>query len=116
MRVVIAGSRTFYYMYRLEESIKKSGLDITEVVCGMARGVDELGYRWAREHDIPIKEFPADWNRYGKAAGPIRNKEMAEYSDAAIVLMYPDSRGSANMVLCMHELNKPSFVVYLSDE
>lgn len=48
----------------------------THVLSGCAKGADALGIQWANEHGIPIMRFPADWDTYGKAAGPIRNKEM----------------------------------------
>jgi hypothetical protein len=44
---------------------------------------------------VPVKQFPADWNKYGKAAGPIRNAQMAKYADA--VILFPGGRGTANM-------------------
>lgn len=116
MKCIIAGSRKFHYMYKLEEVILKSGFDITEVVCGLSRGVDELGWIWATANNIPIKEFPAEWGKYGRAAGPIRNEQMAEYGDALICLMYEDSRGSANMVKCMRDLGKPYYVEILTRE
>ncbi len=115
-KIIIAGSRDYNYMFKLEELIEESGFEITEVVCGMARGVDELGFRWATLHNIPIKEFPADWNQYGKKAGPIRNKAMSEYADAAIILCYDDSKGSLNMEQCMLETNKPYYMSILSRE
>ena len=59
-----------------------------ELVCGMATGPDLIAKNWAekvwqqgknKEFKILIKEFPADWEKYGKAAGAIRNKEMGDY-------------------------------------
>lgn len=107
MRVIIAGSRLITYMQPVEELIEESGYDITEVVCGMARGVDESGCRWATLHNIPIKEFPALWDKHGKRAGYLRNKEMGEYADALILLRYEDSKGSIHMQNIMEELGKP---------
>lgn len=74
-----------------------SGFDITEVVCGMARGIDTCGMKWAEARNIPVKRFPADWKRHGKASGPIRNEEMARYADALILVWLGNSRGSADM-------------------
>jgi hypothetical protein len=116
MIVVIAGSREYTYAFRLEKAIADSGFEITEVVSGCARGVDHMGEVWAAKHGIPITKFPADWDKHGKAAGPIRNEQMSEYADALILLMYPDSRGSANMLKCMQKLNKPYHVELLSYE
>lgn len=61
-------------------------------------GVDTLGKEWARLHEIPVKFFYADWNTHGKAAGPIRNEEMASYADALILVWDGKSRGSGDML------------------
>lgn len=57
--------------------------DIT-VVSGKARGADTLGEQYAKEHGYSIQYFPADWERYGKAAGYLRNTEMAKNADALV--------------------------------
>ena len=72
-----------------------ANLAITEVVSGMARGADIFGFRWARSHNIPIAEHPALWAKNGPAAGPIRNRKMAENADA--VVLFPGGRGTQNM-------------------
>ena len=78
-----------------------------EIICGMCRGADTLGERFAKENGYPIKYFPADWNKYGKAAGVIRNEEMAKYAaeyededDEGILVAFWDgkSRGTKNMI------------------
>ena len=71
---------------------------ITEVVSGCAKGADTFGEEWADDQRLPVKKFPAEWDKYGRAAGPIRNKQMAEYSDQLIAFLYPNSRGTANMI------------------
>lgn len=115
MKVVIAGCRysdveakiIFSDYSLLIDTIEKSGLNITEVVCGMAIGVDRMGEQWGRRYNIPIKEMPADWNTYGKGAGPIRNRAMAEYADAAIILWDGKSEGTRNMINEMIRVKKP---------
>jgi hypothetical protein len=97
MKVIIAGSRDCEDYPSLLAAIRLSMFDITEVVSGHARGVDQMGERWAEEHGIPVKLFPAEWGKYGKSAGPKRNLQMAEYSDAAILLWDGMSRGTRSM-------------------
>ena len=103
MKVIIAGPRDFSDANELELAIadaRKEGIEITEVVCGKARGVDTLGEEWAKRSGIPVKPFPADWNKHGKAAGHVRNGEMARYGEALIALSYVSpSRGTFNMIL-----------------
>lgn len=115
MKVIIAGCRysdvenkiIFSDYQLLIETIKKSGLDITEVVCGMAIGTDRMGEQWALANNIAIKEMPADWHTHGKAAGPIRNRAMAEYADGAIILWDGKSEGTRNMINEMIKFKKP---------
>lgn len=117
MKLIIAGSRD------LHPSTKEIGahveafmavhpeFEITEVVSGMARGVDLAGVDWAKHCGIPVKPFPvtsADWKFYGKSAGRRRNRMMAEYADAALVYWDGKSRGSKHMHETMQELNKIS--------
>ena len=95
----------------IEKAVKESGFDVTEVVCGMAKGADRLGKMWAEWYGKATSDWFPNWAKYGKAAGPIRNKQMAEYADAAIVFIWDGSRGSADMIKQMADLNKPCFVV-----
>lgn len=102
MKVIIAGGRDVYdydfVKQAIEEGIASLGITVTEVVSGKAPGVDTLGEQWAEENGIPIKDFPADWNRLGKAAGPIRNGEMAKYGEVLICVPAPASKGSIDMI------------------
>jgi hypothetical protein len=98
VRVIIAGSRTITDMSEVLIAIHDSGFAITEVVCGGATGVDNCGRFWAASHNIPVKMFPAQWDKHGPAAGPIRNRTMAENADALILVWDGRSRGSRNML------------------
>lgn len=98
MKTVVCGGRDYVLsvdgLFHLD--LIRLHLPITELVCGKARGIDTSARRWAEFNGIPIKDFPADWDRHGKAAGYIRNAEMAEYADAVVAL--PGGRGTDNMV------------------
>ena len=110
MKVIIAGSRTCNNPEVLIASISEANIHITEVVCGEASGADKLGKEWAEKNNITVTSFPADWGKYGKAAGPIRNKEMAKYADSLIAIWDGSSRGTKNMINEMNKLNKFVFV------
>lgn len=118
MKVIIAGTRykdkankiPFDDFKLIVEAVERSGFEITEVVCGMAIGVDKLGEQWAIANNIPVKEMPANWNAHGKAAGPIRNRQMAEYADAAVIVWDGVSDGSRNMINEMIRKKKPYYV------
>jgi hypothetical protein len=98
MKTIIAGSRDIIDLDVVERAIRDSGVDITEVVCGCAKGVDELGLIWGTNRDIPVKRFPAQWHEFGKQAGPQRNIEMARYGDALIAVWDGKSKGTAHMI------------------
>lgn len=85
-------------MRELVAAINKCEWEITQVVCGMARGADMLGLRWANRMQIPVVRFPANWDLYGKSAGYRRNVQMAENADALIALWDGKSRGTGHMV------------------
>lgn len=80
---------------------------IGEVVSGCARGADSLGERWAEDNGVLVKRFPANWERFGRAAGMYRNAEMADYASGGIILWDGDSRGTLDMIDKLRRLRKP---------
>ena len=110
--IMIVGTRT-YEDYKAFKSKVDEWLnynvnlneDIIEIVSGGARGVDSLAERLANEENFLKKIFPADWNKFGKSAGPIRNRQMVEYikEKDGVCLIFWDgqSRGTKNDIdLC----------------
>jgi len=93
LKMIIAGGRD--YRFTDHDRAWLDSLPIGEVVSGGASGSDAEGEEWARSRGIPIRVFNADWNTYGRAAGPIRNRDMAQYADA--VALFPGGRGTASM-------------------
>ncbi|MDB2496377.1 SLOG family protein [Verrucomicrobiales bacterium] len=93
LSTIIAGGRD--YQPTEDDLARLNDLPIREVVSGGSTGVDQAGEEWAGNRGIPVKKFPADWKRYGRGAGPRRNREMAEYADALVLL--PGGRGTAAM-------------------
>ncbi len=121
MKVVIAGTRykdndnkvPFDDYGLVLRSIERSGFDVTEVVCGLAIGVDKLGEQYALTHDkaiIYMPVTPQEWNKYGKAAGPMRNRRMAEYCDCAVIIWDGISPGTRNMIDEMIRVGKPYYL------
>jgi len=110
MKVIIAGGRKFYaYRSDITKAILDSGFHVTEIVSGGATGIDGCGEAYARNDNIPLTLFPANWEVYGDAAGPIRNKQMAEYADALIA--FRGGSGTENMIEQMQKLGKPVYKV-----
>ena len=81
--IIVAGCRNFDN-YKLLSDALDSQLRIydysVEIISGTCRGADQLGEQYAKRNGICCKRFPADWKQFGKAAGPIRNRKMAEYA------------------------------------
>ena len=118
MRVIIAGSRSCKDLATVEAAIAASGFEISEVICGMAPGVDQLGFTWAKLRNIPVLEMPAAWEdltaprarirtdrfgrRYNSNAGNVRNCQMAlkaaEVQGGLIAVWDEKSYGTANMI------------------
>lgn len=93
MKVIIAGGRKYILNNRDWQML--ATLDITEVVSGYASGADRGGEAYATANNIPIKHFRAHREKYQRASGPIRNREMAQYADALV--LFPGGRGTASM-------------------
>lgn len=115
MKLIIAGGRDLKPSYQfILSAINMLGIsNISEIVCGGAQGVDSEGEHFASHMDLPVKYFPADWDKYGKAAGPIRNGQMANYADALLLIWDGDSKGSKNMRYSMADKEKPIYEIIL---
>lgn len=113
MKVIIAGGRDFTNLMKLIETVQlwiKERGPITEVVSGGARGADRTGEAWARRNGVEIKRMPAEWDKYKNAAGPIRNRQMAEYADGLIAFWDGESHGTKNMIAEATKLKLPVVV------
>jgi hypothetical protein len=111
LKVIIAGTRTFADYELLKTTMNDLKLDIEEVVCGEATGADALGKQWAEENKLDVMSFPADWKRYGRKAGYVRNQQMAYYADALVAFWDGKSKGTKMMIRIMSSSQKPYFVI-----
>ena len=110
MKLIIAGSRDISLsISELETFLCKVPAKPDEIVSGCCKGVDKSAINYANHHGIPLKEFPANWDIFGRGAGPIRNVEMAEYADALLLIWDGKSRGSLNMKKTMDNKGKPVY-------
>jgi hypothetical protein len=83
------------YLYRILDQLKPV---ITKIVHGDAQGADSWAKLWAIRNNIEQKPYPANWDKYDLAAGPIRNTEMLYDSNPDIVLAFPGNAGTGNMI------------------
>lgn len=102
--IIVCGGRHFENYALLCKLLAENwGNDIEEIVSGHCEGADMLGEKWAKEHELSCKIFPAEWKRYGKKAGPMRNKQMVDYIDgfskkAVVAFTSPNSVGTRNTI------------------
>lgn len=100
MKIIIAGCRDFnnYVLLKSKLDFYFKNVEVTEIVSGAARGADTLGELYAKENNISVKQFPAQWDLYGRSAGFRRNEEMAKYADALVAFWDYESRGTKDMI------------------
>lgn len=101
MRVLICGGRNWKDKAMIVAELK--ALNRVEVVIeGECRGADRLGKSAAIQLNIPVLPCPADWTKYGKSAGSIRNRQMLNEGKPDLVLAFHDnideSKGTRNMM------------------
>ena len=117
-RVAIAGCRNFN---DYEKAKKYINICISNIktrynlifLSGGCQGADSLGERYAQENGYKVELYPADWVKFGKSAGPKRNKEMAQAADFVICFWDNKSPGTKSMIEYTKKLNKPLKIIYI---
>lgn len=111
-RVVIAGCRYYHnygeakpYIDFCLSNIRKENEII--IVSGCASGADTIGERYAKENRFKVEKYPANWETFGKSAGPRRNRQMAEIADCVICFWDEKSKGTKSMIDYARKYNKP---------
>lgn len=103
MRTIIAGSREGVTMKDLEEALSRIHWRPSVVISGGARGADRLGVTWAVKNRVPYEMYHAQWALHGRAAGFIRNVDMAGAADALIAIWDGVSPGTRHMIKTARE-------------
>lgn len=121
MRVLVCGSRHFKDPVLMDKVLSKVFDETCVLIQGMAKGADLLAFKWLYTKYPDLWQhmndaYPANWKKYGKAAGPIRNKQMLEEGkpDLVIAFLAPDSRGTANMISQAETMGVPVEVIHVS--
>lgn len=119
MKIIVAGGRDVADYNIVRQAVIDSGYwklygKSIEVVCGMARGVDLLGYEFAKRNGLKVHEFRPDWDGLGKAAGHIRNAEMGAFAKAhegrLLAVWDGSSKGTAGMVAWARKNSLQGFI------
>jgi hypothetical protein len=101
IRVLVCGGRTLddYGLIDWGLSVVQQKVGtIVEIINGGADGADKLARDWARNHNVPVRTFHAKWHAFGKAAGPMRNKEMLLVGNPDLVVAFPGGKGTESMI------------------
>jgi hypothetical protein len=101
MKLIVAGGRDFDYFETLSIELDYLRGLLTEevtIVSGTAKGADSMGEKYAEQEALDVVKFPAYWNKHGRAAGYIRNSEMADYSDILLAFWDGESKGTKHMI------------------
>ena len=111
-RVVVAGSREYLNYTEAEKFIDACISKIKNeyeliFISGGCRGADKLGERYAKEHNFKIEYYLAEWDKYGKKAGIMRNEIMAKRGDFVICFWDGKSKGTKSMIRYAEENQKP---------
>jgi predicted Rossmann-fold nucleotide-binding protein len=106
MKLIIAGGRHQHLRQMDYDHLKK--LDkVSLIISGGAKGIDSDAKEWAIKQGIPVKTVEAQWQTYGKMAGPLRNKIMAEMADALAI--FPGGKGTESM---FKEAEKRNLIIF----
>lgn len=104
-RVLVCGGRDFADRPLMSRTLSRfrpdnAASDVSNhiLILGGARGADRLAEEWADTWGLRKRIYPADWERHGKAAGPIRNQRMIDEGKPDLVIAFPGGRGTADMV------------------
>lgn len=118
MKLLVAGSRditdALFIRQHIALHIQRRGFpENIELISGMARGVDTIAANFAQDCNLILHKFPADWDKHGRSAGYIRNKEMGECADELLAFWDGKSNGTKNMIDIMRILKKKTTIIYV---
>jgi len=111
MKVIIAGSRSLTGTDLISQAMIESNFKITEVVSGMARGIDQTAAQYAKKLNIPVKEFPMASELASSVTANWDLSRMANYADALIVVWDGHSKGTLNMMKAAKARAMPIYCV-----
>lgn len=111
-KVLVCGGRDYQnrdILFRILDA-SHAGQPIDFIIHGAARGADTLAQEWADDRGVACLQFPADWKKDGKAAGPIRNRRML-LEEPDLLIAFPGGRGTADMKKQARKANVPTVTV-----
>lgn len=107
-RIIVCGGRNYNDFIQIDRCLSSlhEKVGIQEIIEGGATGADRMAGSWSKAHGIKVTVMPANWKKYGKSAGAIRNKEMLDMKPDGVVA-FPGGIGTANMVSIARKAGVP---------
>lgn len=112
MKLAIVGSRDFNNYDLFKQWTVKLFRHHMEIISGGARGADTLAKKYSKDYFCPYTEFPADWDKYGKSAGFIRNQLIVDNCDMVLAFWDGKSKGTQDTINKAKKAKKPTLIVY----
>lgn len=112
MKLAVVGSRSFCNEVLLEKTLESYKGKIKVVVSGGAKGADAMAESWAKKNSVETLVFKPDWQKYGKGAGPVRNRDIIANCDHCVAFWDGKSKGTKSSIDLCKKLNKTITVVY----
>lgn len=92
-RVLVCGGRDYKDFATVRAWLDP--MPISVVIEGGASGADLMARNWAVQNGVPVETFDAEWEKHGRAAGPIRNRRMLEEGKPDVIVAFPGGRGTS---------------------
>lgn len=120
MRLAIVGSRNFNDYKAFRRGVRRAFLqwglyyeDVDFLISGGCSGTDQMAEQWTKDHGLFIEVFLPDWNKYGKAAGPLRNSKIIDRATHVIAFPSKHGRGTQDSIRKSRIKGIPVYVEYV---
>jgi len=113
IRILVCGGRDYIDERKVFAVLHDYKGKVSVLIHGCAKGADTIAGTWALINNVEVLRFKADWDRFGKAAGPKRNKRMLDEGHPDLVIAFPGGAGTTNMITQAHAANVQ--VILISD-
>jgi len=113
MKILVCGGRDFNNQAIFNQAMEHYIPKTTLVIHGAAKGADTLADNWAKENGLPIEAYPANWDKYGKRAGYIRNVQMLNEGKPDMVIAFPGGKGTEMMINLAHAAKVPVWEILI---
>ncbi len=111
MKIAVIGSRNAH----IDDLTPYLPADCTEIVSGGAKGIDTCAAEYARAHRMILTEFRPQYEKYGRAAPILRNRQIVDYADSVIAIWDGKSRGTASVIEYCQTVGKACRILSCSD-